>query len=122
MFLAHDELALLAETRTCCEEHCYCLEIDLNENDIHKWFNETKPKAMIHIASVSMRARAKVRVNNLSCEERVLFEKAKDAALNCWVQTNASRPVLRRTLNPEQILKSRWVLTWKNFRRFKCAT
>ncbi len=112
--LAHDELALLTEPLECLEEQCYCLEIDLNENDLHKWANEAKPEAMIHVASVSKRARAEVHVKNLSLEERILFEKAKDAELNCWIQTNALRPVLRRTLNPEQILKSRWVLTWKN--------
>ena len=114
LLLAHDELVLHAEPLTCCEEQCYCLEIDLNENDIHKWYNEVKPEAMIHVASVSKRARAEVQVKNLSLEERILFEKAKDAELNCWIQTNALRPVLRRSLNPEQILKSRWVLTWKN--------
>eukprot|EP00434_Breviolum_minutum_P029259 symbB.v1.2.025879.t1/scaffold2545.1/size76554/2 len=114
LLLAHDELVLHAEPLTCCEEQCYYLEIDLNENDIHKWYNEVKPEAMIHVASVSKRARAEVQVKNLSLEERILFEKAKDAELNCWIQTNALRPVLRRSLNPEQILKSRWVLTWKN--------
>lgn len=114
ILLAHDELVFHAEPLNCREEQCYCLEIDLNENDIHKWFNEVKPEAMVHVASVSKRARAEVQVKNLSLEERILFEKAKDAELNCWIQTNALRPVLRRTLNPEQILKSRWVLTWKN--------
>ena len=30
-----------------------------------------------------------------------------------WLQTSAIRRILRSRLNPEQILRSRWVLTWK---------
>ena len=43
-----------------------------------------------------------------------MFDQAKDAELNCWMQTNALKAVLRQSLNPDQILRSRWVLTWKN--------
>ena len=43
-----------------------------------------------------------------------MFDVAKDKELNCWLQTNAVRKILRHRLNPEQILRSRWVLTWKS--------
>ena len=33
--------------------------------------------------------------------------------MTCWLQTGALKPILRKSLNPEQILRSRWVLTWK---------
>ena len=46
-------------------------------------------------------------------QEKQLFEEAKNQELNCWISTNSLRPVLRKHLNPNQILQSRWVLTWK---------
>ena len=51
---------------------------------------------------------------NLSAKDKELFDIAKDNELSCWIATNALRPILRTSLNPDQILKSRWVLTWKN--------
>ena len=34
--------------------------------------------------------------------------------LSCWLSTNSFKPILRQKLNPDQILRSRWVLTWKD--------
>ena len=48
----------------------------------------------------------------LEAEPLSLFDIAKDAELT-WLQTGALKPILRKSLNPEQILRSRWVLTWK---------
>ena len=59
------------------------------------------------------RARAEVRVRDLSHEELALFDQAKQKELQCWIQTSAIKAILRRSLNPSQILKSRWILTWK---------
>lgn len=89
------------------------LQIELNESDIQKWNQSEKPEALIHVASVAKRSRSEVQVKNLSLEDRFLFDKAKDAELNCWLQTSALKPILRKHLNPDQILRSRWVLTWK---------
>ena len=69
---------------------------------------------MACIAAASQRARSEVQVKYLSDSDRKLFDVAKDNVLSCWISTNALRPILRKSLNPEQILKSRWVLTWKN--------
>lgn len=98
-----------------CEEHqCFVLEVDMNRNDIIKWSQESRPEEMIHVAAASKRGRSEVSIRDLTNSERALFDSAKDSELNCWMQTNALRPILRRHLNPEQILKSRWVLTWKS--------
>ena len=113
ILLAEDGVPYHNQPLTCSEQQCFSLEIVVNQNDIQQWFQSEKPEEMAAIASASKRARAEVSVKNLNLEEKILFEKAKDAELNCWVQTNALKPILRKYLNPEQILKSRWVLTWK---------
>ena len=48
-----------------------------------------------------------------SAEDRRLFDIAKNAELTCWLQTSALRPILRKSLNLDQILRSRRVSTWK---------
>ena len=54
-----------------------------------------------------------MQLKDLTSADRHLFDIAKDAELTCWLQTSALKPILRKSLNPEQILRSRWVLTWK---------
>ncbi len=111
--LAEDGLPYLSDPLTCDEQHCFSLEIELNDHDINKWAQSLKPEEFAWVSQVSKRARTEVNLKQLSLEDRILFEKAKDAELSCWIQTSALKPILRRSLNPEQILRSRWVCTWK---------
>ena len=99
ILLAEDGLQMHETPLECDEHQCFALSIDLNESDIHRWSMSDKPEEMSYLASVGKRARAEVSVKNLTYEERLLFEKAKDAELNCWMQTNALKPILRRKLN-----------------------
>ena len=111
--LADDEFAFVAETLQPTEEEGFALEIPLTDKDLIAWASEDNPEQMAHVATAGKRARAEVQLKKLSHEEKQLFVAAKDLELSCWLQTNAIRPILRQKLNPEQILISRWVLTWK---------
>ena len=113
ILLAEDELPFVSDPLSCQEEQCFMLEVPMSEHDVQSWWSSEKPEAFAQVASASKRARAEVQLKTLTLEDRILFEKAKDAELNCWIQTSALRPILRKHLNPNQILKSRWVLTWK---------
>ena len=95
-------------------EECYSLEIPLKAEDLTSWSLETNPEEMACVAAAGQRARVEVQVKHLSAKDKELFDIAKDNELSCWIATNALRPILRKSLNPDQILKSRWVLTWKN--------
>ena len=113
ILLAEDGLPFLQEPLDCNHEQCFVLEVPLTRSDILQWFQAEKPEEMASVASASKRARAEVHIKDLTAKERALFDIAKDAEMTCWIQTNALKPVLRKYLNPEQILRSRWVLTWK---------
>ena len=113
ILLAEDDLPFVSDPYQCHEEQCFMLEVPMSEHDLQSWWASGKPEAFAQVASASKRARAEVQLKTLTLEDRILFEKAKDAELNCWIQTSALRPILRKHLNPNQILKSRWVLTWK---------
>ena len=111
--LAEDGLPWLETPLHVQEGQAYVLEIPLSPRDIKKWLASPNPLEMAHIASAGKRARVQVSLKTLSAEERRMFDVAKDKELNCWLQTNAVCKILRHRLNPEQILRSRWVLTGK---------
>ena len=111
--LADDELPYLDSPLQPSEQQCFMLEVPLSKQDLLNWSRSEQPEEMIHVAAASKRARAEVQIKDLTITDRKLFDAAKQAELSCWLQTSALRPVLRKGLNPEQILKSRWVLTWK---------
>ena len=113
VLLAEDGLPYIDDVIECTDEQCFMLDIPIHEQDIHKWHNDPKPEEFAWVASATKRARSEVSVKSMTLEDRILFDQAKDAELNCWLQTSALKPILRRALNPDQILKSRWVLTWK---------
>ena len=75
--------------------------------------SEEAPEQLVTVATAGKRARAEVCLKDLTPQEVSLFEVAKEKEISCWIQTSAIRAILRRKLNPEQILKSRWILTWK---------
>ena len=76
----------------CEDQQCFMLSVDMSDQDVLKWSASAKPEEMAWVANVCKRARAEVSVKNLNLEEKILFEKAKDAELNCWIQTSALKP------------------------------
>ena len=111
--LAEDEMPILYQPLEPLENQCFMLEVPLSKQDLLKWSYDPRPQELACVASASKRARAEVQLKDLTAEDRRLFDIAKDSELNCWLQTSALKPVLRKSLNPDQILRSRWVLTWK---------
>ena len=111
--LAEDNLPIIDEPLSCEAYQCYVLEIPMSATDVFNWYHENNPTEMACVASASQRSHAEVHVRNLTSKEKLLFDAAKDQELSCWLSTNSLRPILRKQLNPEQILQSRWVLTWK---------
>ena len=111
--LAEDNLPYVVDPLECSDQQAFCLEIPLKPRDLKKWAQESSPEQLATLAAVGKRARAEVRVKDLSHEELALFDQAKQKELQCWIQTSAIKAILRRSLNPSQILKSRWILTWK---------
>ena len=111
--LAEDNLPYVESPLECAEGQAFCVEIPLKPRDVQKWAQESSPEQLATLATVGKRARVEVRVKDLSREEVALFDQAKQKELQCWIQTSAIKNILRSKLNPSQILKSRWILTWK---------
>eukprot|EP00435_Cladocopium_sp_Y103_P022950 s1076_g5.t1 len=46
-------------------------------------------------------------------KSRELFAKAKQKELQCWLDTDTVRAIVRDRIHPSRIMSSRWILTWK---------
>ena len=88
-------------------------EIIVNENDILRWQQEENPTEMAFLATAAKRQRSEVRMTELTTEERKEFNNAKQTEVQNWLKTGTVSKILRDKIPKEQILKCRWILTWK---------
>ena len=67
----------------------------------------------ILIATTEKKQRTEVKLTLLSPSEQKAFAEAKETEIQNWLKTGTVSKVLRSNIDPEQILKCRWILTWK---------
>lgn len=91
----------------------WSLEILVTSHDIDNWKRETDPSDMVFLATAAKRQRAEVRMSELTPDERRQFMDAKDSEINNWLKTGTVMKILRSQIPPEEVLRCRWVLTWK---------
>ena len=65
-------------------------------------------------ANAAKRQRVEVKMKDLDPQEIKEFQKAKDKELDQWLATDTVRKILRHKIPEENILRCRWVLTWKD--------
>ena len=89
------------------------MEILITEDDVESWKLESDPTDLAFLASAAKRQRAEVRMSELTPEERRQFIEAKDSEVTNWIKTGTVMKILRNSIPPEEVLRCRWVLTWK---------
>ena len=67
----------------------------------------------VMLATPERKKRVEVRLKDLSEGEREQFLKAKDKEVGAWISHQTVRKVAAGTLADEQLLRCRWILTWK---------
>ena len=88
-------------------------EVLVSEADIQSWRQSESPGDMAFLVSAAKRQRAEVKLTELSASERAEFAAAKDAEVSNWLKTGTVQKMFRNQIAPEQILRCRWILTWK---------
>ena len=88
-------------------------EITITEPDINNWKEEDGPSEMAFLVSASKRQKSEVKLGQLTAPERAEFDKAKSSEVQNWLKTGTVERILRHKLSPDQILRCRWILTWK---------
>ena len=88
-------------------------EILVTEHDVESWKTEDNPTEMAFVVSAARRQRAEVKIADLTPEEKAQFKTAKDAEIQNWIKTGTISKMLRDQIPQNQIMRCRWILTWK---------
>ena len=91
----------------------WMMEVFITQDDIEQWKSESDVTQLAFLASAAKRQRAEVRMSDLTEEERRQFVEAKNSEVTNWITTGTVMKILRNSIPPEEVLRCRWVLTWK---------
>ena len=89
------------------------VEVALNVDEISHCMKQNVQEQVAFLASAAKKQRSEVKEKNLSKEELKLFQGAKMKEIQSWLTTETVRRIARNQIPEDQILRSRWVLTWK---------
>eukprot|EP00439_Symbiodinium_sp_Y106_P003663 s9931_g1.t1 len=90
-------------------------EILLHETEVpcHSLPSAEQALQYVLLASTERKKRVEVRLKDLNHEEAELFHKAKAKEIGAWLDHKTVRRVTGGTLDDSQLLRCRWILTWK---------
>ena len=115
--VSSDEESLYVEEESCYhlqENQVYQFEVNVNQRDIDHWREETRPHEMAFLVSAAKRQRSEVKISNLNAADRKLFDEAKNKEINSWLATETVTRILRHQVPQENVMRCRWILTWKD--------
>jgi hypothetical protein len=121
---ADDETTQEIHQLLCCEspsaldemnqwDIAYRCEFEVPAEELNSQHDTGDSDPWIFLTSSSAKQRTEVHLSELSHEEKTAFNKAKQAEIANWIQTETVSRVLRGQIPKEQILRCRWILTWK---------
>ena len=88
-------------------------EVLVTESDIQDWKGEENPFECLFLAPAAKRQRSEVKLSTLNPTEKMEFQKAKDQEIQNWLKTGTISKIMRDKVPHDQILRCRWILTWK---------
>ena len=94
------------------ESVCTSFAFDVPQQQLRRFLKRPEEHFPCLIAAAK-KSRNEVSYSDLTATEQELFKKAKQKELNCWLDTNTVKAIMRNRIHPSRILSSRWILTWK---------
>ena len=88
-------------------------EVDITEQDLDQWRQEPVATDMAFVVSAAKKQRAEVKLSTLTNDEKEQFQKAKESEVQNWIKTGTISKILRDKVPYDQIIRCRWILTWK---------
>ena len=102
------------------ENHGFVCEVFLAQRDFDL-IKHSPAEFPVHVASAAKRQRAEVRLQELTPEQVQEFDKAKVKEVDQWLSTETVKRIFRNQIPEENILRCRWVLTWKDLDEIDAA-
>ncbi len=60
----------------------------------------------VMLAAAAKRGKGEVKLSTLSESDKVLFQKAKEKELGCWLETSTVSKILRNKIHPDRLMTS----------------
>ena len=111
--ISHEDWIDYVECFSLTEDTVWRFEVDVSQHDINMWKTEDHPQEMAFLVSAAKRQRSEVKMSQLSKEEQQLFQGAKMKEIDSWIATETVAKVLRHQIPTENVMRCRWILTWK---------
>ena len=97
-----------AQPQKLCE-----ISLVLDAQEIMNCSQQEPLEQISFLASSAKRQRSEVKEKSMTPQDRALFQAAKAKEVVSWLSTETVRKIARSQIPEDQILRSRWVLTWK---------
>ena len=94
-------------------DQVYYLEIEVDDKDFKQWGKRLTEYDYSFLVGTAKKKGAEVRLKDLTVSEKNLFDQAKGQEISAWLDTKTVKRILRSKLSEAQIMRTRWVLTWK---------
>ena len=95
------------------EDMAWRFEVDISQREVDQWRAEDRPTEMSFLVSAAKRQRSEVKMSQLTTKEKELFHQAKLKEIDSWLATETVARVLRHQIPEANIMRCRWILTWK---------
>ena len=109
-----EEDDLVCDAYSMNEDQVWRFEVNIETRDIDMLRNDPDPTAFAFLVSAAKRQRSEVKLSTLTSAERQMFDAAKEKEIQSWLDTQTVCRILRHKIPMQNILKCRWILTWKD--------
>ena len=111
-----DDEGLIAESNPIKSAEVMEISIDITPEDITDnplclW--SVLDECLQVATTKAAKRRVEVSLRKLSKEDRALFEKAMQKEWQSWVENQVMSLCKKRGVDPEKVIRARWVLVWK---------
>ena len=96
-----------------CQDTAWRCEVEVQLNQPLDQHQPGVEEACALLATSAKKQRTEIKLSTLTSSEKAEFEQAKLAEIQNWVQTGTIARVFRDQIPPSQVLRCRWILTWK---------
>ena len=112
MFTCHESAGAVADLGA--HDLAWRCELEVSHPTFHEITKGAScDESLLLLATQGKKQRTEVRLSQLTTAEKAEFEKAKQSEINNWLQTDTITKIMRNKIPADQILRCRWILTWK---------
>ena len=114
-----DGLCVFGDDLEVCEDGCGVWELNLVDHDMETPVADLlcqNPQVFedVFIATGDRKKRVEVDYRRLGPSDQKLFDVAKQKEVKAWLDHGTVKRLAKGTLHPEQVMRCRWLLTWKD--------